>query len=192
MVDESLDTGRAGWPNIGLDKDVRKKRPRTCQRNLMKPQFGCLSPKYNYSLNPYPEFCFSRCPDCRQNTGQRKLPLLIHVEPGNLIALNYTNRYCSHCDMLIGHKHEIEHYLTELFSKVDPEIIGNDYIVFGTVEKKAWKENINHPKVLNEMQQHIHVFESYRNIRVTMAGWFRKGQDPPVMEPPPSKEWVKR
>jgi hypothetical protein len=28
-VDESLDTGGIGWPSIGLDKDARKKRPRT-------------------------------------------------------------------------------------------------------------------------------------------------------------------
>jgi len=26
---------------------------------------------------------------------------------------------------------------------------------------------------------------------MTMAGWFRDGQDPPVMEPLPSKEWLK-
>jgi hypothetical protein len=39
--------------------------------------------------------------------------------------------------MLIGHRHEIEHYLTELFLKIDPVVIGNDYLVFGTVEKKV-------------------------------------------------------
>jgi hypothetical protein len=162
------------------------------RKNPIRRQFGYLSPKYNFSLNPYPEFRFSRCPHCQKNTGQRKLPLLIHVDPKNLIALNYTNRYCSHCDMLIGHKHEIEHHLTELFSKMDPEVIGNDYIVFGTVGKEAWHENINDPKALNEMRRHIHDFKSYQEIRMTMAGWFRKGQDPPVMEPPPSTEWVKK
>jgi len=42
------------------------------------------------------------------------------------------------------------------------------------------------------MRQHIHDFKSYQNIRMTMAGWFPEGQDRPVMEPPPSKEWVKK
>jgi len=56
--------------------------------------------------------------------------------------------------------HEIEHYLTELFFKIDPEIIGNDYLVFGTVEKKAWRGNMNDPKVLTEMRQHIHDFKN--------------------------------
>ena len=94
--------------------------------------------------------------------------------------------------MLIGHKHEIEHYLTELFLKINPEVIGNYYLVFGTVEKIAWRENMNQPKPFNELRQHIHDFKSYQNIRMTMAGWFPKGQDPPVMEPPPSTEWMKK
>ena len=92
------------------------------KKNVRK-QFGNLPPKYNFSLNPYPELRLSRCPDCQNKTGQRKLPLLIYVAPKNLIALNYTNRYCKHCDMLIGHKHEIEHHLTEMFLNNNPEII---------------------------------------------------------------------
>lgn len=161
-------------------------------RNHIRQRLGYLPPMYNFTLNPYPELRFSRCPDCQKNTGQRKLPLLIHVDPKNLIALNYTNRYCSNCDMLIGHKHEIEHYLTELFLKIDPELIGNDYLVCGTVEKKAWHENMNDPKALSEMRQYIHDFRSYQNIRMTMAGWFPKGQRAPMMEPLLSTEWVKK
>ena len=160
-------------------------------KNNVRKQFGNLPPKYNFSLNPYPELRFSRCPDCQNKTGQRKLPLLIHVAPLNLIALNYTNRYCKHCDMLIGHKHEIEHHLTETFMEINAEVIGNDYLIIGTVEKQAWHENINQPKPFNEMLNHTHDFKSYQNLHMTMAGWFRDGQDPPVMEPPPSNEWLK-
>ena len=57
-------------------------------KNNVKPQFGYLPPQYNFSLNPYPELRFSKCPVCEEKTGQRKLPLLIHVDPKNLIALN--------------------------------------------------------------------------------------------------------
>jgi hypothetical protein len=159
--------------------------------NNVRKQFGNLPPKYNFSLNPYPEMRFSRCPDCQRKTGQRKLPLLIHVAPKNLIALNYTNRYSKDCDMLIGHKHEIEHHLTEKFLEINAEVIGNDYLVFGTVEKQAWRENMNQLKPFNEMLDHFHDFKSYQDLHMTMAGWFPDGQDPPVMEPPPSKEWLK-
>ncbi len=160
-------------------------------KNIGRKQFGYLPPKYHFSLNPYPEERFSRCPGCRNKTRQLKLPLLIHVDPRNLIALNYTNRYCEHCNTLIGHKHEIEHHLTVMFSKLNPEVIGNDYLIFGTVEKEAWRENMRQQKPFNEMRHHIRDFKSYRNIRMTMTGWFRDGQEPPVVEPPPSTEWLK-
>ena len=157
-----------------------------------RKQFGSLPPKYNFSLNPYPEFKFSKCPDCREKTGQRKLPLLIHVDPKHLIAMNYTNRYCYRCDMLIGHKHEIEYHLTELFLKLDKDLIGSNYFVIGTVEKKAWRENIKNQESFDDMRQHSHDFKSFQSIRMTMGGWFPKGQTPPVMEPPPSTDWVKK
>jgi len=165
---------------------------REVNKDRMRQQFGYLPLKYNFSLNPYPEIRFSKCPDCQNKTGQRKLPLLIHIDPKNLIALNYTNRYCDRCDMLIGHKDEIEHLLTDLFLQTNPDYIGNNYLVFGTVEKKAWRENMKNPKPFDEMLHHIHDFKSYQDIRMTMDGWFKKGQIPPVMEPPPSKEWVKK
>jgi len=155
-------------------------------------RFGYLPPKYNFSLNPYPELRFFRCPDCQNKSGQRKLPLLIHVDPRNLIAHNYTCRYCHRCDMLIAHKHEIENHLTRMFSEISQEFIGNRYLIFGTVEKKAWRENIKEPKSLYDMRQHISDFRSYQSIRMTMGGWFPKDQEPPVMKPPPSKEWIKK
>jgi len=102
-----------------------------------RKQFGQLAPKYNYSLNPYPNLKFSKCPICENKTGQRKRPLLIHVDPMHLISLNYSNRYCFNCDLLIGHKHEIEHHLTQTFSQLMPQDIGNNYLIMGTVEKKS-------------------------------------------------------
>jgi hypothetical protein len=117
---------------------------------------------------------------------------MIHIEPQTLIALNYTNRYCKCCDMLIGHKHEIEHYLTEMFRRSKPEIVGNDYLIFGVVERKAWAENMRKAKPLQEMRAHISDFESYGELRMTMRGWFPAGQEPSMMEPPASTEWVKR
>ncbi len=156
-----------------------------------RSHFGRLPPKYYFSLNPYPELRFTKCPVCETKTGQRKLPLMIHVYPEYFIALNYTNRYCSRCNRLIGHKHEIEHYLIELFLQSNPEVIGNDYLIIGTVEKTAWRKNIGQSSLLNEMKPHIHDFKSYEELRMTMAGWFHKDQEPPVMKPPPSVEWVK-
>jgi hypothetical protein len=161
------------------------------KRRRNETRFGDVPPKYNFALNPYPDLRFTSCPRCRAKTGQRKLPLLIHVEPGVPIALNYTNRYCKRCELLIGHKHEIEHHLTELFRDIGPELVGNRYLIFATVEKKAWRENMRQPRPVLELRAHVSDFKRYEELRMTMAGWFPKGQEPPVMKPVASTEWVR-
>lgn len=155
-------------------------------------RFGHLPPKYKFSLNPYPEMRFTSCPDCGTKTGQRKLPLLIHIDPKHLVALNYTNRYCARCNRLIGHKHEIEYCLTEMFKRAKPEIVGNKYLIIGTLEKKAWRENMNSPKSIAELLDFASDFKSFEEIRMTIGGWFKEGVTPPVMELPKSKDWVKK
>lgn len=155
-------------------------------------KLGKLDSKYNFLLNPYPEIRLSRCSNCEGKTGQRKLPLIVHVDPENLVLLNYTCRYCSNCDMLIGHKHEIEHHLTSMFIKIDSDIIGNEYLVFGTVDKKTWDEKSNQSTDSSDILHHAHDFISYQLLRMTMSGWFPEGQTPPIMKPPPLTEWVKK
>lgn len=117
---------------------------------------------------------------------------MIHIEPTTIIALNYTCRYCKSCDLLVAHKHEIEHLLTTQLSIANPQLIGDPYVVMGTITRKAWKENVEQPKPPREMLDQISVFKSvYEEFRVTQAGWFRDGVEPPIVEPPPSQEWTK-
>ena len=71
------------------------------------------------------------------------------------------------------------------------DIIGNDYLIFGTVEKKAWREGMRQSKPVAEMRAHIRDFKSYEELRMTRGGWFREDKTPPVMEPPASVEWRK-
>ena len=153
-----------------------------------------LPQKYNFILNPYPEVRVSRCPFCEGKTGQRKLPLFIHIEPHYPIALNYTCRYCSHCDLLIAHKHELEHLLATMFAQANPAVIGNEYLVMGTVDKKAWREGLTRPKAAAEMlDKYTSIFKNhYQELRLSQPGWYMEGVEPPEMPPPPSTEWVKR
>lgn len=157
-----------------------------------KSRFGGLPPSHSFMLNPYPDQRLWRCPLCEQKTKQRKTPLLIHIDPLHLIALNYTCRYCQGCDLLIAHKHEIEHLLTELFRQYDPGVIGNDYLIIGTAEKSAWREGLEQPKAVDEMLPHASDFATYyKELRLTRPGYYRADQEPPLMEPPSSQEWVK-
>ena len=57
-----------------------------------------------------------------------------------------TCRYCKQCDTLICHKDFFEHFLTTFFEQYDPVVIGNEYIIVGTVEKKNLAGRINHPQ----------------------------------------------
>jgi hypothetical protein len=153
---------------------------------------GGLPPKYSFIVNPYPEERVSRCPLCDRKTGQRKIPILIHVNPHHLIALNYTCRYCRDCDLLIAHKHEIEHYLTALFIGQAPDVIGNDYLAVGTVEKSAWKEGLKQQQLIDKLLPHASDFITYyQDLQLTRAGYYQADQKPPIAVPPPSQEWVK-
>jgi hypothetical protein len=155
-------------------------------------QLGGLPPKYSFMVNPYPEERVSRCPLCDCKTGQRKIPILIHVNPHHLIALNYTCRYCRDCNLLIAHKHEIEYYLTALFIEQAPDTIGNDYLAVGTVEKSVWKEGLKQNQTSNEFLPHTSDFATYyEELQLTRAGYYQVGQKPPVAVPPPSQDWVK-
>lgn len=153
--------------------------------------FGHLPPRYSFMLNPYPDHRVSRCPLCERKTGQRKIPLLIHVDPNHLIALNYTCRYCQACDLLVADKHKIEHLLTGWFEQMEPAAIGNEYLIIGTAEKTAWREGLQQPKAVADMLAHVSDFATYyQELRLTQGGWFHRDQEPPIMQPPPSREWV--
>jgi hypothetical protein len=157
-----------------------------------KSQLSNRPARYNFVFNPYPDMRCPKCPFCEQKTGQRKLPLLIHVDPLTLIALNYTCKFCSSCDLLIAHKHQVEYLLTNLFLQMDPEVIGNDYIVLGTVDKIAWRKGQARPLSVAEMLPYASDFKAvYPELRMTQPGYFEANCEPPIWEPPPSQEWVK-
>jgi hypothetical protein len=156
---------------------------------------GKLPPQYTFILNPYAEYRFTRCPGCERKMRQRKLPLFIHVNPMNPVALNYTCRYCPDCNLLIAHQDEIEELLAVLFAELDPSVIGNDYLVMGTMEHQAWRESMKRPMGIPEMREHIHDFKEVQTIRVQPGGWYPADMDPsklPIQEPVPlNTSWRK-
>ena len=152
-----------------------------------------LPRQYNFILNPYPDSRLSTCPFCGKKTGQRKLPLVIHIEPRQLLALNITCRYCPACDLLIAHKHAVESLMTDTVLQHNLPLIGNDYLIIGTVEKKVWQESMKIPMEPVALLAVLHPFLTvYNELRRTQAGYFRAGVTPPVEAPPPSQDWVKR
>lgn len=142
-------------------------------------QLGKLAPQYNFFLNPYNDQRFSRCPQCEAKTGQKKVPLVIHVDPHHPVSLNYTCRYCAHCDLLIAHQDEIEHLLAGIFAQYAPKAIGNPYLVLGTFDRAYWKEGTQRAHFSQDLPDHLHDFKRVLEFELT-GGWVR---DEPVPEP---------
>jgi hypothetical protein len=127
--------------------------------------------RHYFFLNPYRDARFSYCPKCEGKTRLRKFPLVIHVEPLNPVALNKTCRYCPGCDLIIAHQDEIEAQLDALFAERDPALIGNDYLVMGTIDRAVWRRSLKTPMPIPESLDHLHVFKDALEFEPVHYGW---------------------
>jgi hypothetical protein len=152
------------------------------------PFFGELPARYKFFLNPYSDIRFTRCPHCEGKTSQKKVPLMIHVDPHYPVNLNYTCRYCPKCDILIAHKDEIEGHLQRVFSERAPEVIGNDYMVMGTTERAYWKEGFSKPHLPSETLANLHGFNEYLNFE-RVGGWLPKEKEKELAATQPEKSF---
>ena len=136
-----------------------------------EPRLGKQPPRYAFFLNPYQDARFTtKCPDCEGKTKQKKLPLVVHVENGRLVSINITCRFCPSCDLLIAHKDEIENILAQLFQQLDPNVIGNDYLVLGTVDRSDWKRGLSGNLMPKDLLDVLHDFKKVVQIE-RICGW---------------------
>ena len=139
----------------------------------MKPKhIGKLPPKYSFILNQYPNERISSCPFCKKLTYPRKFPLLIHVTDWGPLVMGKTCKYCSRCELIIAHQHEVEGELAAAFSQLAPTMIGNDYLVVGTVETKFWKQGMKGTTELSNTLDHVADFRKVYNLTIQPAGWY--------------------
>ncbi len=136
------------------------------------PRLGKQPPRYRFFLNPYQDARFSKCPQCTNKTGQRKLPLFIHIDPKQPLLLNKTCRYCLHCDLLILHQDELEDLIARIFSVLDPEIVGNNYLVIGTLDRADWKRIDQNKLPIQDTIEALHDFKDVVTFK-PMGGWRR-------------------
>ena len=127
--------------------------------------------RHFFFLNPYEDAAFTRCPKCQSKTKVRKFPLVIHIEPKQLLLLNKTCRYCPSCDLLIAKKSEIESLMVTSFEQSRPEIVGNDYLVIGVLDRKDWRHGTQGKLSEGEVIEQIFVFKDVWNFELTQAAW---------------------
>jgi hypothetical protein len=137
-----------------------------------KTQIGKLPQRYSFMLNPYLDFRASKCPICNQPTLSRKFVLLIHIENSLPMALGKTCRYCPRDELIIAHQDELEEQMVEIFSSTKPDVIGNEYLVIGTVDRKVWQEGRKGKGIkMNDLLNNLSVFKEKLDLKIDPGGW---------------------
>jgi len=133
--------------------------------------------RHYFFLNPYGDVAFTKCPKCEGKTKIRKFPLVIHINPQQLLLLNKKCRYCVECDLIIVKKSELESLMVASFEESKPEIIGNDYLVMGVAERRDWLESKKGKMPQDETIERMLVFKDILNFELVHAGWYREGEN---------------
>ena len=89
-----------------------------------------------------------------------------------MLLLNKQCKYCPSCDLIITKQSELKHLLTTSFSQINSEIIGNNYLVMGTAEKKVWKERNKQQMEPSEIIERMYAFNDVLKFNVIPAGWY--------------------
>ncbi len=119
---------------------------------------GKQSPRYDFFLNTFSDTRFTTCPQCKGKTQARKFPLVINVHPNLPMILDKTCRYCGTCDLLIVHRDQLEEQLAKSLTTIDPEAVGNDYLVIGTVDSDEWNQLKHENLSFGQIAEHLHDF----------------------------------
>jgi len=140
---------------------------------MTNTRIGKLPPRYAFMLNPHSDVRLSKCPRCEKLTHLRKFALFIHINEWGPLALGKTCRYCSRCELIMVHKDELEAELAHGFSQFAPEMIGNEYMVLGTIEKKVWQAGLGgKEQLLGDTLKHVADFKKEYDLEYEPGGWY--------------------
>ena len=124
----------------------------------------------------------------RGKTSQKKLPLVIHIDDGGMMVLNKTCRYCPGCDLLIADKDEgFEPCWRQYFQRTAREVVGNDYLVVGTVDRADWRRGMEGDMTPQDMIKVLHDFKDV--VQFKFVGGFSgpEGRERPNDNSPEAK-----
>ena len=93
---------------------------------------------------------------------------------------------------MIAHQDEIEHWLVVSFQERMPEIVGNDYLILGTVDKATWRKQNKEPIPIGDLPAYLHDFKEYLQIARSPGGWYPEDNVPIFRDESPPTEKVGR
>lgn len=115
---------------------------------------------------------FTVCPKCEEKTKIRKYCLLIHIEPRHLLSLNKSCRYCTGCDLIIVKKADLERLLVAFCEQNAPDIIGNEYFVYGIMDRKDCKNVKTGKTNAQEAIKCSYPFKDIWMFEIVPGGWY--------------------
>ncbi len=136
---------------------------------MNKRKIKLITGQYYFFLNPYKDCAFSRCPKCGHDTRIRKFPLVVHVEPNQIILINKKCRYCIKCDLIITKKEELESMMVMSIENQRPDVIGNDYVTVGVLSKEDWLKGSKGEFDSTELFEYVKVFKDVLNFELLPA-----------------------
>ena len=132
--------------------------------------------KHYFFLNPYKDCAFTKCPKCDNKTKLRKFPLVIHVEPYQIFFLNKNCKYCTDCDLIIVKQSKIETLMACQFEEVNPSVVGNKYLVFGTLSRGDWQKYSKTQTYPSKVIDSVYLFKDVLNFELVHGGWFKSDE----------------
>jgi len=126
---------------------------------------------HRFFLNSYEDAAFTKCPKCEGRTRVRKFPLVVHIEPSRLFVLNKQCRYCEGCDLIIARRSEVESLMAAAFERRDPTIVGNEYLVVGTLPRSLWRTRDGAGMRPVDMLDQTEIFRDVWKFELAGGGW---------------------
>jgi hypothetical protein len=139
---------------------------------------GKQPPRYTFLLNPHRELRLSACPTCHRPTFLRKFALFIHIDGWGPHMLRRACKYCSRCEMILCDQAELEAELAHVFAIRQPKVIGNEYLVIGTIDTKLAKAGLSGQAMqLDQVVAHLSDFNRCKNLAYDPGGWRLPGDN---------------
>jgi hypothetical protein len=126
--------------------------------------------RHRFFLNPYKGNAFRKCPVCETSTKIHQFVLVINLKPKQLFLMKVPCRYCSECDLIIAKQEELESIMAARLREENPEVVGNKYLVMGTLDKNDWLEGSSGALSPQEITDRLYAFRDVWNFDVGPVG----------------------
>lgn len=126
----------------------------------------------NFFLNTSTYARYTRCPECGEPMKQRVRYLTVFIEPNVMVLTRQQCRYCPKDDLLIAQADLIQPYLEHALQQVDPNMIGNDYVVVGELPSHDYRKRGSGPLDPEWVKARTIMFREQRRYPEPYWGWF--------------------